>query len=82
MSDIPTAGLNVEVDGDVCMSSGSCQRTLPAIFSSDADGVVELVGADGARTRGPIQVATDAEEGVRRAARLCPAAAIIVGGAD
>ncbi len=57
-------GLKVEVDEDLCIGSGDCERIAPGAF--------ELVG----RLRGVRDPESVDEETLRRAERSCPTGAI------
>ena len=59
----------IVVDRDVCIGSGNCVMTLPAVFDQDDDGVVVLDDPS------PDQATEDA---VQAAARRCPSGAITV----
>jgi ferredoxin len=59
--------MRVSVDRDSCISGGRCMATVPAVFDQDEEGLVLLVIA---------RPSAEQEDLVRRAAFLCPAAAI------
>jgi ferredoxin len=60
--------MNVTTHPDRCIASGQCVVTAAAVFDQDeAEGTVVLLEPD---------PSADHEEDVRRAARLCPSAAI------
>ena len=64
--------MKVTVDQNICASSGNCVMNAPEVFDQrDEDGVVVLVKA--------VPDAAD-EDGVRRAAGVCPALAIQIQG--
>jgi ferredoxin len=60
--------IHVETNADLCIASGVCAMTAPAVFDQDADtGLVVLLDAD------PGEEQAGA---VREAATLCPNAVI------
>ena len=59
--------LDVEIDRDACMGSGSCVFTAPGAFELDDDGIATVVDPSAAP-----------EDLVRTAAARCPAHAITV----
>ncbi|MFJ4657090.1 ferredoxin [Nocardia sp. NPDC088792] len=75
------AGIRVEVDREVCQSSGYCVHTAPQVFALDAEGIVAL-HSGGELTGGPIEVTAGQAELVDRAAWDCPAAAITITAAE
>ncbi|MFI5783905.1 ferredoxin [Nocardia sp. NPDC051570] len=60
----------VDVDRDVCQSSGHCARTAPTVFAA--------TDAQGNRVTGPIEVPRRQAELGDTAAWECPAGAIVV----
>ena len=64
--------IHVETDTDLCIASGVCAMTAPAVFDQDADsGLVLLLDADPGE---------DQADAAREAATLCPNAVIKVTG--
>ena len=64
--------MKVEVDPEVCVGSGMCALTDPAVFDQDeVDGTVVLLQPSPSGEHG---------EAAREAAHLCPAGAIRVVG--
>lgn len=61
------AKLRITVDKELCIASGDCAETAPAVFDFDAEGKSEVVNPEGA----PSAV-------VVSAARSCPVRAITV----
>ena len=61
----------IEVDRDLCIGSGDCVATAPAVFELDDDGKAVVIDPDGAPT-----------DDVVEAARNCPVSAIFVLGED
>jgi ferredoxin len=62
--------IHVETDTDLCIASGVCAMTAPAVFDQDADsGLVVLLNADPGE---------DQAGAVREAATLCPNAVISI----
>ena len=62
--------MRISADRDVCIGSGQCVLTEPAVFDqSEEDGLVELL------TDRP---GAEAADQVRQAVRLCPAQALSV----
>lgn len=60
-------GLEVEIDRDACMGSGSCVFTAVGAFELDDDGIATVIDPSAAP-----------EDQVRAAAARCPAKAITV----
>jgi ferredoxin len=60
-------GLEVEVDGELCMGSGNCIYEAPGVFDLDDDSVAFVVDS-----------AASSEEQIIAAARKCPTHAIAV----
>ena len=67
----PTNRIAIEVDRDLCIGSGDCVATAPAVFELDDDGKAVVIDPDGAPT-----------DDVVEAARNCPVSAIFVLGED
>ena len=67
----PTNRIAIEVDRDLCIGSGDCVATAPAVFELDDDGKAVVIDPDGAAT-----------DDVVEAARNCPVSAIFVLGED
>jgi ferredoxin len=65
VSGLPT----VEVDRDICVGSGYCQRIAPAVFDIDQTGLAVVLAAH------PTGTDVDA---AREAERSCPSLAITV----
>ena len=63
--------IRIEVDRDLCIGSGDCVDTAPAVFELDDDGKARVIDADGAPT-----------DDIVEAARNCPVTAIFVAGAE
>ena len=63
----PSAGLEIEVDREVCMGSGNCVFWAPGTFELDGDDVATVVDPDAAGV-----------DEVLQAARNCPTRAIAV----
>ncbi|MBA3300527.1 MAG: ferredoxin [Thermoleophilaceae bacterium] len=63
--------LIIEVDRDLCIGSGDCVDTAPAVFELDDDGKAVVLDPDGAP-----------EDEVVDAARNCPVTAIFVSGPE
>jgi ferredoxin len=60
--------MHIEIRDDLCVAGGQCVAAAPDLFDQrDDDGVVVLLRSD---------VPADRLEAARRAALLCPAAAI------
>ena len=59
----------VHVDEDLCVGAGQCVLVAPEIFDQDDKGLVILLDA----TPAPAL-----HEAARRAAKLCPARAIVI----
>ena len=66
-----TPKLTIEVDRDLCIGSGDCVDTAPAVFELDDDGKAVVLDPNGAP-----------EDEVVDAARNCPVTAIFVSGPD
>jgi ferredoxin len=62
-----THGLNVEVDRDLCIGSGDCERRAPSVFALDEEGLAVVLD--------PSSVD---EETLRAAAASCPSGAITI----
>lgn len=60
--------LQISIDEDVCMGTGTCAHTAPATFAVDRDRFVAVL-LDGPR---------DPADAIREAAAACPTEAIIV----
>ena len=67
----PNNRIAIEVDRDLCIGSGDCVATAPAVFELDDDGKAVVIDPDGAPT-----------DDVVEAARNCPVSAIFVLGED
>ena len=67
----PRNRIAIEVDRDLCIGSGDCVATAPAVFDLDDDGKAVVLDPDGADT-----------DDVVEAARNCPVTAIFVAGED
>lgn len=63
--------LKIEVDRDLCIGSGDCVDTAPAVFELDDDGKAIVLDPNGAP-----------EDEVVDAARNCPVTAIFVTGPE
>ena len=63
--------IHVEVDRDLCIGSGDCVATAPAVFELDDEGKAVVIDPDGAPT-----------EEILDAARNCPVTAIFVAGEE
>jgi ferredoxin len=61
--------MQVEVDTDKCIGSGSCEMLAPEVFEVGEDGLVELLDAS---------PGTELHAKVRAAAESCPTSAISV----
>jgi ferredoxin len=59
--------LQVTVDPDLCIGSGSCVHLAPGAFELDEDGVADVIDPDAAP-----------DDRLRQAARSCPSGAISV----
>lgn len=59
----------IVVQRDACVGAGQCALVAPDLFDQDDDGIVLLL------ERNPDDALLD---GAKRAARLCPARAIVV----
>jgi ferredoxin len=67
----PRNRIVIETDRDLCIGSGDCVDTAPAVFELDDDGKVRVIDPDGAS----VDVIVDA-------AANCPVTAIFVIGED
>jgi ferredoxin len=67
----PRNRIVIEVDRDLCIGSGDCVDTAPAVFELDDDGKARVIDPDG----------TSVDEIVDAAAN-CPVTAIFVVGED
>jgi ferredoxin len=67
----PRNRIEIEVDRDLCIGSGDCVDTAPAVFELDDDGKARVIDPDGA----DVDVIVDA-------AANCPVTAIFVLGDD
>jgi len=67
----PRNQIEIEVDRDLCIGSGDCVATAPAVFALDDEGKAVVLDADGAD-----------EDEVVEAARNCPVTAIFINGRD
>jgi ferredoxin len=63
--------IRVEVDRDLCIGSGDCVDTAPAVFELDDEGKAVVIDPDGAPT-----------DEVLEAAMNCPVTAILVVGEE
>jgi ferredoxin len=63
--------MKVEVDFEVCASTGACMQACPEVFEVRADGYLYIL------QEGPGE---ELREGVIAAAEMCPTAAITVTG--
>jgi ferredoxin len=63
--------IHVEVDRDLCIGSGDCVATAPAVFELDDEGKAVVLDPDAAP-----------QEEVLEAARNCPVTAIFVAGEE
>lgn len=63
--------IHVEVDRELCIGSGDCVATAPAVFQLDEEGKAVVLDPDGA----------PADE-IVEAARNCPVTAIFVAGEE
>lgn len=63
--------MDITVDTDLCMRSGTCVAVAPRAFDQDADGVSRVIGE-------PVSV--DKQVAAREAVDSCPVAAISVVG--
>ena len=66
-----TNRIRVEVDRDLCIGSGDCVDTAPAVFELDDEGKAVVLDPDGAST-----------DEIVEAAMNCPVTAILVAGED
>lgn len=64
-----TNRIRIEVDRDLCIGSGDCVDSAPAVFALDDDGKAIVIDADGASL-----------DEIVEAARNCPVTAILVSG--
>jgi ferredoxin len=67
----PRNQIAIETDRDLCIGSGDCVDTAPAVFELDDDGKVRVIDPDGASV-----------DEIVDAAANCPVTAIFVIGAD
>lgn len=67
----PRNRIRIEVDRDLCIGSGDCVETAPAVFELDDDGKAIVLDADAAPT-----------DEIVEAARNCPVSAILVIGEE
>lgn len=67
----PANRIHVEVDRDLCIGSGDCVDSAPAVFELDDEGKAIVLDPDGA----PVEEVVDA-------ARNCPVTAIFVEGEE
>ena len=63
----PKNRIRVEVDRDLCIGSGDCVDSAPAVFELDDDGKAVVIDPDGADT-----------DDIVEAGRNCPVTAIFV----
>jgi ferredoxin len=63
--------IRIEVDRGLCIGSGDCVETAPAVFELDSEDKARVIDADGADT-----------DTVVEAAGNCPVTAIFVFGED
>ena len=63
--------MKVEVDFDVCASTGSCMQECPEVFEVRSDGYLYILQEEPGE---------DLRERVTAAAEMCPTAAITVSG--
>ncbi len=63
--------LTIEVDRDLCIGSGDCVDTAPAVFELDDEGKAVVLDPNGAP-----------EDEIVDAARNCPVTAIFVSGPE
>lgn len=61
--------MTVAVRTDACVGAGQCALIAPDVFDQDDDGIVSVLNSN--------PIGTDAEA-AERAARLCPARAIMI----
>jgi ferredoxin len=61
--------MKVAADREVCIGSGLCVLTAPAVFDQDDDGIVTLLVDD---------VLSEDADRARQAAALCPSGALRV----
>ncbi|MFJ8044021.1 ferredoxin [Kitasatospora sp. NPDC096147] len=61
--------MRIEIQPDLCVTSGRCSFTAPTVFTQDDDGIVTLLDENPGE---------DAHGAVRDAAYLCPAQAIAI----
>ena len=67
----PQNRIRIEVDRGLCIGSGDCVDTAPAVFELDAEDKARVIDPDGA----PVDVVVEA-------AGNCPVTAILVIGED
>ncbi len=67
----PVNRIRVEVDRDLCIGSGDCVATAPAVFELDDEGKAVVLDPDAA-----------GNDDIVEAARNCPVTAIFVIGED
>jgi ferredoxin len=67
----PHNRIRIEVDRDLCIGSGDCVASEPAVFSLDDEGKAIVLDADAAEIEDTVD-----------AARNCPVTAIFVIGED
>lgn len=67
----------VEIDSDLCLGSGYCERSVPEIFVL-SNGTAAVREPAAATSSGPSYVAGDLADRLEAAAMGCPAAAITV----
>ncbi len=67
----PSNRIRVEIDRDLCIGSGDCVASQPAVFDLDDEGKAVVLDPDGAST-----------DEVVEAAQNCPVTAIFVIGED
>ena len=63
--------LRIEVDRDLCIGSGDCVATVPAVFELDDEGKARVIDPDAATS-----------DEILEAARNCPVTAILVAGEE
>lgn len=63
--------IQIEIDRDLCIGSGDCVATAPAVFQLDDEGKAIVLDPDGA----------DRDE-IEDAARNCPVTAIFLSGEE
>ena len=67
----PRNRIRVEVDRDLCIGSGDCVATVPAVFELDDEGKARVIDPDAATS-----------DEILEAARNCPVTAILVAGEE